>query len=468
MENEQGRRPDWNAGEVDIPRFHCPRCRDHWYGLTPFPCDEELARLIREGLWYTGEKGNVKLLKDETKSTRRRSASVKDEFKSLSSGSLPLNLKNKRTTLRAQNSRDNLETWQGAVDPAKKKGKKHITFKLDAENGGSSGRRSGLLDSGDSSGQSRASNGPIESGSGPSGDLESGGGLLKSIGSGGGATTGFGDEGDELNTARPSTKSRGSHFGAHSEGQSVDSDGSGIDAGGKSGSRHLKGGKMKMKNGRDGFGEGTNSSGMFGKDHLGARNSKNKKIEDGSGRTNIDGSTNVDGSTSSGLGTGSGKWASHSGSATSSGMDSQRQERGGSDGFGRNVHHTSSQQGSLTNLSSSSKVQRSGDHKGALGREDHGKNVRKAVSYMRAVSPTQSDWGDPMHARSYISSTVTSSQTGSTSNLLKGKEEGELTLPPIVPPIRKKDPMTDLSSMMAGIQFTRAWTFSYHNPGSFH
>ena len=462
MVNKQGRRPDWNAGEVDIPRFHCPRCRDHWYGLTPFPCDEELARLIREGLWYTGEKGNAKLLKEETKSTRCRSASVKDEFKSLSSGSLPLNLKNKRKTLRAQNSRDNFETWQGAVDPAKKKGKKHITFKLDAEDGSNSDRKSGLLDSGDGSGQSRASTGLIDSGSS---NLESGGGLLKSIGSGGGASTGLGEEEDKLNTARPSTKSRGSHFGAHSEGQSGDSDGSGVDTGGTSGNRHLKGGKMK--DGKDGFGEGTNSTGMFGKDHLGARNLKNRKIENGSGRSNSDGSTNlnIDGSTSSGLGTGSGKWASHSGSATSSGMDSQRQVGGVSDGFGRNVHHTSSQQGSLTNLSSSSKVQRSGDHKGALGREDHGKNVRKAVSYMRAVSPTHSDWGDPMHARSYISSTVTSSQTGSTSNLLRDKE-GEQTLPPIVPPIRKKDPMTDLSSMMAGIQFTRAWTFSYHNAGS--
>ena len=246
---------------------------------------------------------------------------MKDEFKSLSSGSLPLNLKNKRTTLRAQNSRDNFETWQGVVDPAKKKGKKHITFKLDAEDGGSSERRSGLLDSGNGSGQSRATNGPIDGGSG---NLESGGGLLKSIGSGGGTSTGLGEEGDKLNTAKPSTKSRGSHFGAHSEGQSGDSDGSGIDTGGRSGSRHFKGGKMK--NGSHGFGEGTNSSGMFGKDHLGARNSKNKKIENGNGhgRTNIDGSANIDGSTNSGLGTESGKWASHSGSATSSDMDSQR------------------------------------------------------------------------------------------------------------------------------------------------
>ena len=458
-------------GEVDIPRFHCPRCRDHWYGLTPFPCDEELARLIREGLWYTGEKENVKLLKDGTKSTHRRPASLKDEFKSLSSDSLPLNLKNKRTTLRAQNSRKNFETWQGAVDPAKKKGKKHIRFKLDAEEVDSSYRRSGLLDSGDSSGQSRASKGLTEGGSG---DLESRSGLLKSISSFGGASIGLGEEGDELNTARPSTKSQGNHLGGHNEGPNGDLDGSGINAGGRSGNRHFKGGKMK--NCGDELGEGTNSSGKFGKDYQGARNSKNKKVENESGGTiigggtNIGGKTNADGSTSSGLGTGSGKWVSHSGSATSSGMDSQRQEGGGSDAFGRNAHHTSSQQGSLTtgNLNSSSQVQRSVDHKAALGRKDHGKHVRKAVSYMRAASPTQSDWGDPMHARSYISSTVTSSQTGSTSNLLRDKEEEELTLPPIVPPIRKKDPMFDLSSMMAGIEFTRAWTFSYHNPGSFH
>ena len=370
--------------------------------------------------------------------------------------------------MRAQNSRKDFETWQGAVDPAKKKGKKHITFKLDAEEVDSSSRRCGPLDSGDSFGQSRASKGLTEGGSG---DLESRGGLLKSISSFGDASIGLGEEGDELNTARPSTKSQGNHFGGHNEGPNGDLDGSGIDAGGRSGNRHLKGGKMK--NCGDEFGDGTNSSGKIGKDHQGAKNSKNKKKENESGWTNtgggnnIGGRTNADGSTSSGLGTGSGKWVSHSGSATSSGMDSQRQEGGGSDAFGRNAHHTSSQQGSLTNLNSSSKVQSSEDHKAALGRKDHGKHVRKAVSYMRAVSPTQSDWGDPMHARSYISSTVTSSRTGSTTNLLRDKEE-ELTLPPIVPHIRKKDPMFDLSSMMAGIQFTRAWTFSYHNPGSFH
>ena len=47
---------DWVSGEVNIPKFHCPRCRDHWYKFSSLPCDEELARLIKEGLWYTGNK----------------------------------------------------------------------------------------------------------------------------------------------------------------------------------------------------------------------------------------------------------------------------------------------------------------------------------------------------------------------------------------------------------------------------
>lgn len=127
---------------------------------------------------------------------------------------------------------------------------------------------------------------------------------------------------------------------------------------------------------------------------------------------------------------------------------------------------TRSLHGSKTSLHSSSQ---SGGERGRnlLGTEDHGRRVRKAVGYMRAVSPSQSEWGDPLHARSFISSTA-ASQTGSTSNLLRECEEDkteELSLPPVVPPITNKQPLIDLSDLIGGFQVTRAWTFSYHNPG---
>lgn len=123
-----------------------------------------------------------------------------------------------------------------------------------------------------------------------------------------------------------------------------------------------------------------------------------------------------------------------------------------------------------SNQDSSLNSSQTGSRRGSLGLEDHGKNVRKAGGYMRAVSPNSSDWGDPTHARPFISSTATSrtvSRCGSAVNLLRsedvGGEEGRVSLPPIVPAIVNKKPPIDLSDLMDGFQFTRAWTFSYHN-----
>ena len=137
----------------------------------------------------------------------------------------------------------------------------------------------------------------------------------------------------------------------------------------------------------------------------------------------------------------------------------------GSDGRNRNTG---------SGLDSSSRVSQagsrgSGSRRSSLGMSsDHGKNVRKGVGYMRAVSPTSSEWGDPHHGRSFISSTATS-RTGSTSNLLKDLDKSEeeepksRSLPAIVPQIKRKQPLMDFSDLMGGFQFTRAWTFSYHN-----
>lgn len=99
---------------------------------------------------------------------------------------------------------------------------------------------------------------------------------------------------------------------------------------------------------------------------------------------------------------------------------------------------------------------------------DHGKRVRKSGGYMRAVSPTSSEWGDPLHARSFISSTA-ASQMGSTSDLdlrtLGSSEspdpaDGNRFLPPIVHPIPPPPPVS--IHFMTGPDITRPWTFSYH------
>ena len=118
-------------------------------------------------------------------------------------------------------------------------------------------------------------------------------------------------------------------------------------------------------------------------------------------------------------------------------------------------------------LGSSSQVRSTGSRRGSVSMEDHGKNVRKPGGYMRAVSPSSSEWGDPTHARPFISSTATSrtvSRCGSAVNLGRAEDDegGRVSLPPIVPAISSKKPLLDLSDIMGGFQFTRAWTFSYH------
>lgn len=105
---------------------------------------------------------------------------------------------------------------------------------------------------------------------------------------------------------------------------------------------------------------------------------------------------------------------------------------------------------------------------------DHGKRIRKTGGYMRAVSHTSSEWGDPLHARSFLSST-TASQMGSTSDLTGDTHDisesppddpagtaagrGRRLLPPIVHPI---PPPAVSMHFMTGPEITRPWTFSYH------
>ena len=91
------------------------------------------------------------------------------------------------------------------------------------------------------------------------------------------------------------------------------------------------------------------------------------------------------------------------------------------------------------------------------GGPDYGKKVRKPGGYMRASSPTGSEWDDPAHARPFASSTAASSHSGSTSNLLKDK------LPSSLPPIKhKRKPVADFYE--CGFEITPPWRFSYFSP----
>lgn len=475
----QGRRKDWNAGEVAIPEFHCPRCRDHWYGLTQYPCDEELARLIREGLWYTGKEDKGKARDGKRHSARNRSInSAKREFGSLSSESLTGTSKRRgRKGEQDQSSRDPFSIGEDAIDEAQGKRKRRITFKLDDESiqGGGKGRgeeervRLSSRDQTDGSlaeGTLLRDRGKHSNGSGTRGNEQSG------------------DESGSLTDVGKSRRGRSRHSGG--EGQDS-SDGSSVwdtTASRQRTNRRRSRGKEEkgLSSAEDGSG-GEGASGR-GRNRLG----KGQSLRDGghqgeelgseSSRTGLGGGREDGhvGAGQSGLGAGleqtnsqSGILAGHTGYVSSTGTGKGLGTSGtGIDSSNTAALSSHSRRGSLQ---SSSQVSKSGDRddggkRSQLGQADHGKKVRKAVGYMRAVSPSESEWGDPTHGRLYISSTATSSRAGSTSNLHRDQEDDNkpgLTLPPLIPPITNRKPL--FAPMLDGFEFTRAWTFSYHNAG---
>ena len=465
-------KPDYISGDVGLPKFHCPRCRDHWYGITPFPCDEELARLIREGLWYTGkgEPGEaVRRSKEPRFRTRPGSSSIKREHSnSGSSTSLTkLAASGGRFAKKSENSKGLLGSNDG------KEKKKRITFKLDFEDSGSSGPSSTTLLQDDfATGYGRGGGKGIlkgKSSGGGEGAAENGLGTSESIGDGlameqgaGSGKRGSGSgSGDALERGRKKGR-RGGGGGGSSHDLESSSDGSGLslDDGRRRGKRkkHDKtdagmgiSRNRNAKNGADGIGDGSLGK-VVGMDS--GHNKTQSRSDSGYNNSSL------------------GSKSSMNGTDTNSEQPSSNRDPSSSHSDGLS---NSGSNNSLSPTSTTSRVSRQGGggERGGgrrLGHKDHGKNIRKAGGYMRAVSPTSSEWGDPLHARSFISSTATS-RAGSSSNLLHLSDEeedndgGAPILPPIVvPPIHKKQ-VVDLSDLLDGFQFTRPWTFSYHNSG---
>ena len=120
---------------------------------------------------------------------------------------------------------------------------------------------------------------------------------------------------------------------------------------------------------------------------------------------------------------------------------------------------TSSRFGSQTNLHGGSQ------HKGVGGRKQKERELIHGKGYMRASSPSQSDWGDPSHARQWLSNTASSSRVSLIHN--DSKEESdklndhkELTLPPVINKYHKNSFTS--SDLLQGFELTRAFTFSYY------
>jgi hypothetical protein len=476
----QGRRPDWIAGEVDIPTFHCPRCRDHWYGITDIPCDEELARLRREGLWPIGKDGGEKRLNMHGGGKTLRPVSSRREYNALSSGSSAVKLPKLRRKKDGEDS-DKSSRGAGSQTELNKKKKKRISFKLgDESQPGSSGPSGVSLDGDDPlGGKGRRSKDKSGSGSGLGDGLGNGTGeggvgrFSKRRGTGdgtgegdgedgvNGGKGGLGEDGGERWRNKQGLTTGGGVIGSDRSGGQLD----GQDSDDRFGHRGLKG----LQSSKDGKGNGGQNDGNDSQS--GAQNSK---LTAGLGSLGA----REEGIGAGGIGGSSlGKSGATSNGGDTSGIKSGLGTQGGS-GVGTGIGHGRLTEGGRNrnasgDLTSSSQVSRagsskSGSRRGSLAMSDHGKNVRKGVGYMRAVSPTSSGWGDPHHGRSFLSSTATS-RTGSTSNLLrdlereKDEEPTSKSLPAIVPQIKKKQPLMDFSDLMGGFQLTRAWTFSYHN-----
>ena len=355
----------------------------------------------------------------------------------------------------------------GDDDGTDKKRKRRITFKLgDDSLPGSSGPSGVSLDGGDglsgrrgqgskddNLGSGGGSNGAGNGGADKDGKGASGHGGGGGEGPGGGGGNKDGHRGDEDESK---SKKKG-QFGVDDE--------SGL---GRFGSRGVDG--ALLQDGQDkrrqkaGQNDGENGT-------AGAKGSRYEDLSGGSqGRGSRDGK---DGSGSGRSGFDQYGKGGNQLQGTASGNVSGTDGAGGT-GMGHGKETDGRNRTAGSGLDSSSRVSQagsrgSGSRRGSLGMSsDHGKNVRKGVGYMRAVSPTSSEWGDPHHGRSFISSTATS-RTGSTSNLLRDLDERRddepktRSLPAIVPQIKRKQPLMDFSDLMGGFQFTRAWTFSYHN-----
>ena len=383
----QGQKRDWNAGGVGT-KFHCPRCRDHWYGITPFPCDEELARLIRENggqdPWELGREKSEK----------------------------------------------------------NKKNKRRITFKLDDQE-----KEGSKMDNADNDGlQSKTSSSRYEGGDGSENQH------LETSVNQNGTTHLSSSEKNASDTNGTCSKSFSSAEtdATHSKKDGLNSDSSGLLEGSGSNNsltkRRRRGRRRKDRGSSSNLLKTTSqgeSKGTTSKQGSGNKGSRTQLTDEvGMGLANA-------------LAGGQGQ---NGGSAVSGDMNgrtdlsesSKMEERH----FGRQLSRRGSQSSVTSNQSKTG--------------PDHGKKVRKAGGYMRAVSPTGSEWGDPTHARPYASSITTSSQAGSTLNLLKDHtNEDKSTVPRIIPPIMSSKKRT-VDFLEGGFDITPPWRFSYFSPSPLH
>ena len=429
------------------------------------PCDEELARLIREGLWHTGREE----VKGNSGHQRRRAHGKTDRdrnYKSHSSVSLSSKSSSIELHRNAQSKdvKGLRESNLASEEKDSKKPKKRITFKLDSdfESGGSNSGSGTQLDG---YGRYKKAQGTKSFGDGlPSGDSRQ----LESSDVSGQQASGVNSVGGGVGDARDTRDGGGAGGGGvagnHRKETLNNSNNQQIKSSGNSGLLD----RRKKRTNQDSV-DGLIQSSSDGQESSGVRHGSLETAAAAAGVTINSGGGCDKKSAFSEQSDSTLKTTGDSNTSNGTGQDAGNTHATTTSVIGNGRRNSETRGSDSSSLISSSQVRHTGgSRRGSLSTEDHGRNVRKAGGYMRAVSPSASDWGDPTHARPFISSTATSrtvSRVGSAVNLLSNsddKDNKHLSLPPIVPAINNKKPLLDLSDLKGGLQFTRAWAFSYH------
>ena len=448
-----------------MPKFHCPRCRDHYYGLTPYPCDEELSRLIREGLWRTGEgvaspdksirRGMMRASLSETNVQKNRKSSK--EFSSSSKVKLPpLNANNSNMTSSNVTNQGNTDGSTSTSNRSKNRSKK-ISFALDNDSGASpSSSKTSLSGHGqDGSSDNKGRKRRI-------GDESKRGNLGPNKGS----VTSLNDT-DNAGSNSSLDKYRIAGRQKKSDNQSstsklIDSQ---TDAGvGDKGKGYNNGGNfssaISFNNKNNSLGDETGHSTAKG---LGTDASTGLNTDGSSTTMLIDQGTMT--SSDNTADTGMGNNNNTHGSGSSAGDDNVNvvtsggnagkygnKSSGSTDGSGKNCNVVNCQ--NKTNSK-------------ANAADSSGKKAQKAPpGYMRAASPSQSDWGDPTHAKKWINSVAPPHPTFRYNNDNDNDDDdfSSQVFNPRSWRQQKKPSKLDADDPLflpVGPTFTRAFTFSY-------
>lgn len=458
-----------------MPKFHCPRCRDHYYGLTPYPCDEELARLIREGLWRTGEgaspdksirRGLMRASLSETNIQKNRKSNNKDMESSSKVKLPPLNANNSNMTSSHDTTQGNTNGSSSTSNLSKKRSKK-ITFVLDNDSGASPSTSETSL-SGHNSGSRSGTKGRKRR----IGDESKKG----SLGSNKGSLTGLNDTGSGSNSSLDRYRVAGHQKKSDNQSSTSKLIDSQTDVG-----------ILKNK----GDGENSLSARGTNKDIVGGTNTSNNVLygdgdgNDGKGKAKgLGDMANMD--TTRGVGTNTSGSLTLIDEASMTDLDDTNtslnnintSNRSGS----RHNNGNTATMGSKDGNKSSDDATNGGSKKcnvincqnkiADFSAADGSKKAHKTPpGYMRAASPSQSDWGDPTHAKKWINNVAPPHPTFRYNNDNDDYDDNfssQVFNPRAGWQQQKKPSKSDSDDPLflpIGPTFTRAFTFSYM-PGS--